>query len=439
MPLTGPIHPQIGAPLVNGLFQVLLAVSAFVFSFAIERRFDGQRAFDQYDTLFDADPNTRLARFAGGWYGDDWYAHPCIGLVSVPIRLATALPMRLGLRVDAPHAWRRSMALLIVPLCSAFTAVAMFRVFLGVGMTGRASAAGALFHQVSFSQIVFGSIPDHFALGGLAMALVLLAGTVSPTAGRIGWRRWIAAGVCATGVTITQVIPTCLVFAACCHCGGLRLGQTLRAVAILGITILAIALALGAVLCFDATQPTPSFVGEVNRFQRFFPPDPWAHAVGAATAIPNSIAPPRVDLVANSLASQGQYPHRFTLESVSSGWRIFAVVVLFLAGSMIGLVSDSRVHRGLCLGSISVVAYNLIFHSLWGFEWFLYSQHWLAAAVFVIASPLCLAKKFPLASLGAALLVIALVASNNWQRIVGILSALEVAPTGVGIVSEVSK
>ena len=76
--------------------------------------------------------------------------------------------------------------------------------------------------------------------------------------------------------------------------------------------------------------------------------------------------------------------------------------MLLLVGAWLGLRSDAPAVRALCLGSIAVVLYNIIFHALWGKEWFLYSQHWLAPMVFLMAAPLRDAGRYRLPVWGEA-------------------------------------
>jgi len=367
-------------------------------------------------------------------------------VVSVPIRLVAKVAGFAEMSVGTPSVSRRTLALLVAPICSALSAVVIFRVFLGAGMGDLVSAAGAILHQVSFSQIVFGSIPDHFALGGLAMSLVLLAGT-GPTTGRTGWLRWGCAGLFAAGITITQIIPTCLMFAACCHQRGLRPLETLRHTATLGSLAVVAALSIGVIFNrLDAGQQTESFVREAALYRRFFARDPWGHAAGVIAAIPNSIAPPAARLVHRLAPSAKRppsanrspklqhppsatlYPFEFTLESAHDAGRIIAVGFLFLLGAVLGCRARDPIHRALCLGSIAIVTYNLVFHIFFGNEWFLYSEHWLAAAVFVIAGSLRLAETHRLPVLVATVVALTLITFNNWRRIDKVLTFLEAYP-----------
>jgi hypothetical protein len=321
------------------------------------------------------------------------------------------------------------LALLVAPVCSALAAVVMFRVFLGAGFGDPAAAIGAILHQVTFSQMMFGSIPDHFVLGGLGLSLLLLCGLVPSTSDRVGWPRWLAVGVFTSGVTITQIIPTCLMFIVCCRCGGKGVKATAKATAILGGSSVALALSMSSLLTFPiagSSQLTPA--AQAAQYARFFPSRPFGHAFDAIAALPNSIAPPPARVVPDRRGNSHRYQIRFTLESVRHPGRIFAVWMLLLAGAWLGLRSDNQAQRALSFGSIAIVLYNLVFHALWGKEWFLYSQHWLAPTVFLMVVPLRHAGKYRLPVWGAASIALTLIASSNWYRIGEIVARLEAEP-----------
>lgn len=416
-------------PLHRVCFLVLLAAGTFVFNVTLERRLDGLGAFDQWDVIFDTDPNLRVHAFASGGWRQRCVIHPLLRMVSLPVRGAAILADRAGITVAPPGASRRGLAMFVAPVCSALTAVVMFRVFLGAGFGDPAAAAGAILHQVAFSQMMFGSIPDHFVMSGLGLSLVLLCGLVLPTADRIGWPRWLAVGVFTAGVTISQIIPTCLMFAACCRCGGMGPRQTARATALLGVSSVALVLSLSWLLTFPDPRSTPlSPVAQVARYTEFFPARPLDHACDVIAALPNSIAPPPARVMPGHAGETDRYHIRFTLESVRDPVRIAAVWIPFLLGAWLGFRSDAPGRRALWLGSISIVFYNLLFHALWGNEWFLYSQHWLAPMVFVMGTPLRDPGRFRAPAWLAVAIALPLIAAGNWQRCGEIVARLEAEP-----------
>ena len=431
VPAVSPLgaSPRRSTFILRAGFQVLLAASAFVFHSTFERRLDGLGAFDQLDVIFDTDPSTRIQFFAAGGWRQRCFVHPLIRFVSLPIRGAAIFADQTGITVAPPKVFRRGLGMLVAPVCSALTAVVMFRVFRGAGFGDLAAAAGAILHQVTFSQMMFGSIPESFVLSGLGLSLVLLCGLVLPTSDRVAWPRWLAVGVFTTGVTITQIIPTCLMFAACCRCGGRGVRETARATALLGGLSVALALSISSLLTFPNAGSSPlTPAAQAAHYAKFFPSRPLEHAFGMIAALPNSIAPPPARVVHNRRDESNRYQIRFTLESVSHPGTIFAVWMLFLVGLWLGLRSDAPVQRALCLGSVAIVLYNCLFHALWGYEWFLYSQHWLTPMVFLMAAPLRCAGRYRLPVWGATLIALTLIAANNSHRCGEIVARLEAEP-----------
>jgi hypothetical protein len=206
-------------------------------------------------------------------------------------------------------------------------------------------------------------------------------------------------------------------------------------------------LSIGAIFNrLDAGQQAESFVEEAALYRKFFARDPWGHAAGVIAAIPNSIAPPAARVVSRRPPSAKQppsanrspelqpppaairYPFKFTLESAQEAGRIIAVAFLFLLGAVLGCRARDPIHRALCLGSIAIVTYNLVFHAFYGNEWFLYSEHWLAPAVFVIAGSLRLAETHRLPVLVATVVALTLITFNNWRRIDEVFTVLEAYP-----------
>jgi len=53
-------------------------------------------------------------------------------------------------------------------------------------------------------------------------------------------------------------------------------------------------------------------------------------------------------------------------------------------GAWHGWRGDVR-FRGLVIAAVLVLAYNGVFHSLWGTEWLLYSIHWHSALLMLLA------------------------------------------------------
>src|SRR4051794_33143725 len=101
------------------IVAAILAAVVFSWNYTIERSFDGQKALQAYDILFNADTLTRLVTISNG------RAHPTENLVhpgmsvyfSRPIRLAGKFARATGLirdRSREQYALHRSLGLLVI-------------------------------------------------------------------------------------------------------------------------------------------------------------------------------------------------------------------------------------------------------------------------------------------------------------------------------------
>jgi hypothetical protein len=64
--------------------------------------------------------------------------------------------------------------------------------------------------------------------------------------------------------------------------------------------------------------------------------------------------------------------------------RITLILSVVGLGAWHGWRGDVR-FRGLVIAALLVIAYNGVFHSLWGTEWLLYSIHWHSALLMLLA------------------------------------------------------
>jgi hypothetical protein len=97
------------------------------------------------------------------------------------------------------------------------------------------------------------------------------------------------------------------------------------------------------------------------------------------------------DTVANSVPVQAAGVRQLTFQArpVSSrDWAVCLVVWALLAGGMRGMATQDAAMRRILLFIGATVAWNWAFHTVFGNEIFLYSQHWQAGVVLVILGAL---------------------------------------------------
>lgn len=373
---------------------IWLFVINFAMSLGIELWLLRAGAFDDYDLLFEADPNARLSVMANGWGSIEslhWAlpdsVHPLLAYLFSPVLRVVASVLRLfGTPVDA-LVLRGALALLVVPtLCSA-GAVLMMRLFVQLGIVGFPLFALNAINLFAFSNMIFGSIPDHFALTRV-ICVVLLSITASVAINRRGVREWtwILLATLASGVTVTNAafIAVGRFFA------DLSQGQSFASAALVAAKTsaagLAISVGLGssiAVYRYGVPQgPSPSHISQ------FAPNESQAQRVQKMVgAIGESFAPQK--LIDGRSAIKGKEIRTIMVESAAHP----SVRTWFLGGFviMVALVGAHRMSRNVAggvyvaLSCLAMMALNFGLHLFWGGTPFLYSQHWIASHMLLIA------------------------------------------------------
>ena len=185
-----------------------LFAASFLLRYPLARTWSALGVLDQHDVLFDADPVVFLQAFGDGDMRDRlWRAHPNVrNLVNPPGPAGRGPGPGRASRLDAgsrrgarPPCWWR-------PPPRASTTAAVFLTLLRLGASPRAAVLGAVVETVSFSGLVFGSLPESYPLSGapLAAAFLLLADAVRP-GGRLRTGAWILVASTAFGVTATNL------------------------------------------------------------------------------------------------------------------------------------------------------------------------------------------------------------------------------------------
>jgi hypothetical protein len=179
----------------------LLSGSAY---FLVGRQFATRGAFDEYDTLYRADPG-RYQHIIAGTASDNeqtTHKHPLFPLLSRT--LALGLTPLVGC-ANAPLA----VSSLGGGLCTLLAAL-YFRRITGSRLLG---ALLALALAATAAHVVFCAQPETYALCGAA--LVLLHGVLAcGTTRALRLRHEVLVAVCAAGVTITNVVPALICYLA---------------------------------------------------------------------------------------------------------------------------------------------------------------------------------------------------------------------------------
>jgi hypothetical protein len=414
--------------------SLALAMAAFAVNLAFALRLDGLKVFRQQDVFFNADVVSRVrCMVANDCGGRSSFAHPNLALfLNPPVQVAASV-LRLGglTGIDEATA-RRVVALCVSPLASALKAPVVFFVLLGLGLGAPQAGLLAALSVVSFSQLVFGSIPESFAFSGLAIALVyLLAIRTMRRRDRRLWP-WILIGILTAGITVSNLVVVAVLFTA----ARLYAKETFPAVLgkltiVMGLVLLP-TVALPAIFRDTYRLEGVSIEGGAEYTKRWMKthrivdralatPSAWAHTVAAPE--------PQLghNLPARFMASKYQY--RFIMAHREDVFCFrhplgFLLVLLFVAGAL-GYRGAPAHARWMCGASLVIIAFNGVFHSFWGVDLILYSQHWQLSLIVLLAGlflwSASLARPVSLAFVGLVLAVVV----QNANTAFSILSTLE--------------
>jgi hypothetical protein len=277
----------------EGAGSAALAVAVFSTHLWLAFRLDRLGLFERFNTLFGADPNLRLESLRRG---DALFRLPHPGLsylLGIPIRALGRVAAAVLPGDPAPDPILRGIALGVAPLASALVCLILLRLLRRLGFAFGTAFALTLLSAVSFSAIVFGSMPETHVPSALAIALACALFLRSREGG--GFRTelaWLGVGVLASGITITNIVPVAvLYFFRGTHRTG-RAGITLART--MGIAALAVVVACAAGLAaeeFLRVRKAPG-PGEREWIARYIVPRPLLHYATFPTAIVNGIAPP---------------------------------------------------------------------------------------------------------------------------------------------------
>lgn len=367
--------------------RVWALVATLIFlvtALAMAWHWDQRKVHQQHDVLFDTDTKSRLGCFANGWGGHGRNTvHPNLcNFVNPPIRALAQLSPP-GQR----PAQRERLALWVAPLAGALTLGVMLLALRrgGVG-SGQSLLLGGVL-AASFSHLLFSSVPDHFALGGLSLTLALWLFTDSLAGGPPRRSAWLAVAWLAAGITLTNLIPVAgLHLLARWRSRGaataLWTSAALVAVVVPATYASALLLNLGYGLHgYEILLPTDG-AGPIKS-------DPAHALLSFPLRVLQSFAPAGYEVTANplSLREPHHYAIQFDLARQAlpslAGWLLGALVL----ACVVLRWRQEGPQRTLLLGLVGLVLFNGLLHALIGSDYFLYSSHWTVATVLMLALP----------------------------------------------------
>jgi hypothetical protein len=308
------------------------------------------------------------------------------------------------------HAVRAGLALSVAPLAAAVRNSFLFLTFDLVGLDLGAALLATLLATVSASGLLFGAIPESFGLSGAGFAILLHLVARSATGARpASTTAWVVVGTLLTSITIVNVAPFALAAATAFFARERRAVRALVRATLLGLAALA-----ATALLFLALTPLEGAslsraASPVEQSREIELPRSAARAVRFPVALLDTLAPP----LPNTLSSSGggaaghdprvvRFTFRDDLDSIAADdrrvaaterppaqpWRRAAVAALLAAALLFALVRLRAAPpklRIVAAAALAILVFNALLHTCFGLESFLYSQHWHAALIVVLA------------------------------------------------------
>lgn len=360
-------------------------------SYAVEKVYERERYFEQYNTLFGADPNQYLTAFANGWGGSS-FRHPAVApLIGVPTRaiaLATATVTEANER-----RLRHELALAVVPLAQGLKAALIYLSLVMLGLATVPTLLVCLLNLVGFSSVTIGSIPESFLLSSMFIAAFLylsireLGHSTSRT-----WL-WIGTGALATGITLTNIVPMFLFYVGALRCG--RAASWTRALVQSSTLcsasfVLAFAIGVAGALAYSKSPEIllpRSLRGDLGSAMASRPIEDFV--IASINTFPPAIEP---DVVVNELYADRNpaLPSRFAYSSR----RLTDPFVAFWAAGFVSLLAwggwqaSRSGHRWRMVAAVSaaLIGFNFLLHLVFqGRDIFLYTLHWQVPMLILLA------------------------------------------------------
>jgi len=186
----------------------VLAAAGFIYFFMLAHLstlWASYGIYDQYNVIFDTDPNHWLSSISHGWALAN-FNHP-LGpyIFSVPIRMFETGAALTGW--PASIAFRESIGLLVAPLISSLKIPAFYIAFRTLGLKWPEALVVTALGTLAFSSVVFGPVPSGYPITGGLYAVAFFAAALSVTVFRhSSLAGLITVGVALIGITITNVI-----------------------------------------------------------------------------------------------------------------------------------------------------------------------------------------------------------------------------------------
>lgn len=380
---------------INAFGQYIPIVLAIFFLFvylSIAVQFSGMGMFRSWTVLFGADAGGNYGLITHGW-GAPTFSHPGLGvLFSIPIRMVTTI---IGMFSELPQQdIRQFVGLIVVPLIASCGVAVFYLLNRRLGFDQFKSLIITFAFGFSFSQLIFGATPDSFGISGALIVLLLYFSSYlrEPMCGRKIFVYVLTSGLLVS-ITVTNIIVVFMVTLVY-----LFVTRELSIKVVIGRTIgVAFFALVFAYLTFLAHHAIyKQDVGSDTPGSRFsytisgwLTKKPAERFFDFPLAVASSMAPGSISSEYDLNAEKNSDPFKYQLvvNKPSSMISEFATLLTFCMVLGLALIFIRNELDGLkksaVISCFGIVLFNWIFHSFWGEQFFLYSQHW-QVAIFII-------------------------------------------------------
>lgn len=187
------------------VFGALLIFAAFSVNVKLAHEFDRLQTFEQLDVLFEANPNWRRKCFATGFgpTSED-ILHPNLCNIFGGATFVAAKTLYFSGLVKSEDMARYAISLLVSPSATALQMCLLLATGVLLGVPSRFLLPLLAICAFSFSNLIYGSVPEHLALGGASIALTFFMLSLTIKQGKPYYGLWVFCGFMTASITVTN-------------------------------------------------------------------------------------------------------------------------------------------------------------------------------------------------------------------------------------------
>lgn len=349
--------------------------------------------FFQLDLIFDSDPPTNLKSLAHGVHeGRNAYSHAFLELLAIPVYGIQYIFSIFNQDLNARYV-RELLAIGYSPLFGSLAVLYFYKIVRELQLSSFKSIVFSLIYAFSFSTFVFSSLIETFVISGFFITIVLYLYVTSYFAVNVGYKKWFISGLMLSGVTITNIFTFFIVYYFYRLRRGLTWYVAFKDSALLSMLILLMVfLYYFLVQHFFAPETLLGHEGKVDWISRSLVTS-FSHAISNAANVLSSVFNAFLGLPLNIGKIDdcaGEYCNYFSFirstKDIIFLSLIFSLFVYFLFMSYKYFYNLDQIW--LFLPLVLILGYNFIFHTFFGREMFLYSQHWFIVSALLLLPPL---------------------------------------------------